>query len=120
MISVHHFGSWKWLVLPVLYLGFVFACTPQQEYVEMPVPDAQLARSSGKPLDELGRGYALAQVHCAQCHEFKLPKDMQVEEWHTIVPGMAWNAGLSKEDEDAVLSYLVASTRQIEKANDQE
>tara|TARA_B110000908_G_scaffold144522_1_gene174199 strand:- start:15278 stop:15466 length:189 start_codon:yes stop_codon:yes gene_type:complete len=28
-----------------------------------------------------------------------------------IVPGMAWNAGLKKEDEDAVMDYLVAATR---------
>lgn len=118
MVNVHGFDPWRWSVLPVICAGLVFACTPRQEYAEMPVPDAQLAQSSGRSLDELGRGYALAQVHCAQCHQFKLPKDMHVEEWHTIVPGMAWNAGLNKEDENAVLSYLVASTRQIEKSRE--
>ena len=112
MTIIDRFSGRKWPVLLIAYAGFVFACTPKQEYAEMPIPDAQMARTSGQSLDELGRGYALAQIHCAQCHEFKLPKDMRVEEWHTIVPGMAWNAGLKKQDEDAVLSYLVASTRQ--------
>ncbi len=116
MINVHRFSPGVWAVLLMVYVGFVVACTTTQQYAEMPLPDAQMASSSGKSLDDLGRGYALAQVHCSQCHEFKLPKDMQVEEWHTIVPGMAWNAGLKKHDEDAVLSYLVASTRQIEKS----
>ena len=115
---MHRSSPWKWVVLLVGCVVIVFACTPKQKYAEMPVPDARMAKSSDRSLDELGRGYALAQVHCAQCHEFKLPKDMRVEEWHTIVPGMAWNAGLRQQDENAVLSYLVAATRQIEESQD--
>lgn len=98
-----------------LYLGFV-ACAPVQQYTDMPVPNAEMASHSGESLDKLGKGYALSQVHCAQCHQFKLPKDMRVDEWHTIVPGMAWNAGLNAEDESAVMAYLVAATRDLERS----
>lgn len=45
-----------------------------------------------------------------------MPKDMRVKEWHMIVPGMAWNAGLKKEDENAVMVYLVAATQQIQQS----
>ena len=101
----------------IIYMGFAFqACTPTQNYVEMPVPNAEMAHQSGQSLDTLGKGYALSQVHCSQCHVFKLPDNMRVDELHTIVPGMAWNAGLDKEDEAAVLAYLVATTEQTEKS----
>lgn len=98
-----------------LYMSFV-ACAPVQQYTDMPVPNAEMASHSGESLDKLGKGYALSQVHCAQCHQFKLPKDMRVDEWHTIVPGMAWNAGLNAEDESAVMAYLVAATRDLERS----
>ncbi|MGB2403552.1 MAG: hypothetical protein ACPIA7_09100 [Akkermansiaceae bacterium] len=102
-----------------LCLGFAFqACTPRQEYSEMPIPNAKMAVDTGTSLDQLGKGYALSQVHCSQCHVFKLPKDMRVEEWHTIVPGMAWNAGLDKQDEAAVMAYLVAATEQMPRSRD--
>jgi len=95
----------------VLLAGLILAaCAPGDENVAAPVPNAGMAKMAGKPINTLGKGYALSQVHCSQCHEFKMPKDMRVEEWHTIVPGMAWNAGLNKEDEQAVMSYLVAAT----------
>jgi mono/diheme cytochrome c family protein len=101
--------QWGAFAAFIIYMGFAFqACTPTQNYVEMPVPNASL--------DTLGKGYALSQVHCSQCHVFKLPDNMRVDEWHTIVPGMAWNAGLDKEDEAAVLAYLVATTEQTEKS----
>ena len=111
--------QWGAFTAFIIYLGFAFqACTPTQNYVEMPVPNAEMAHKSGQPLDTLGKGYALSQVHCSQCHEFKLPENMRVDEWHTIVPGMAWNAGLNKEDEAAVMAYLVATTEQMEKSED--
>ena len=92
------------------------ACAQHHNNVGIPVPSAKMAKASGKPLDTLGKGYSLFQAHCAQCHELKMPENMRVEEWHVIVPGMAWNAGLEKEDEDAIMEYLVAATQQIKQS----
>ncbi len=89
------------------------SCANQSRNVEAPLPDAAMAKQSGQPIEALGRGFSLYQTQCAQCHERKMPKDMRVDEWHTIVPGMAWNAGLSKSDEKAVEAYLVAASRRI-------
>ena len=94
----------------------VAACSTDSSNAEIPVPTATMANASGEPLDTLGKGYSLFQVHCAQCHELKMPRDMRVDEWHAIVPGMAWNAGMKKEDEHALLAYLVAATRQIKQS----
>ena len=92
------------------------ACAARSSNAEIVVPTAKMAADSGKSIDTLGRGYSIFQAHCAQCHELRMPKDMRVEEWHDIVPGMAWNAGLKKEDEQALMDYLVAATRQIKQS----
>lgn len=119
MLKSFKFKQWVLLCSVFSYAGFAFqACTPRQEYTEMPVPNAKMASDTGGSLDQLGKGYALSQVHCSQCHVFKLPKDMRVDEWHTIVPGMAWNAGLDKQDESAVMAYLVAATEQMRQTKD--
>lgn len=77
-----------------------------------------MARESGKPIDTLGKGYSLFQQHCAQCHELVIPKHMRVQQWHAVAPGMAWNVGLNKEDEQSVISYLDAAMQPARKSGD--
>ena len=75
-----------------------------------PVPDAEMARLSGRDLGQLQRGYIIYQKQCQQCHpEPLLPHEVSEGDWHIVVPGMAWNAGIGKEDEEAVLQYLLAA-----------
>ena len=38
-----------------------------------------------------------------------LPKEVSEGDWHIVVPGMAWNAGIEPADEEAVLQYLLAA-----------
>ena len=38
-----------------------------------------------------------------------LPHEVSEGDWHIVVPGMAWNAGISKDEEEAVLQYLLAA-----------
>ena len=107
-------GKWYISVSCMAGVLVLFAsCADRSENVKAPLPDASMARQAGTPITTLGRGYSLYQTQCAQCHESKMPKDMRVDEWHTIVPGMAWNAGLSKQDEKAVEAYLVAASRRL-------
>lgn len=93
----------------------VAACAIQsnQNQVKAPIPSAAMAQRSGVKLEKLGEGYSLYIVHCAQCHELQMPKDMKNEEWHTILPGMAWNAGLKPDQEKTLLAYLLAATEQV-------
>ncbi len=37
-----------------------------------------------------------------------MPSKVSDADWHIVVPGMAWNAGISKSDEAAVLKYIHA------------
>lgn len=108
-------------LLPALGVICVLAwlnvsCGNQPDNVMAPRPDKAMASQSGKSIGTLGRGYSLYHTQCAQCHELMMPKDMRVNEWHTIVPGMAWNAGLGPSDEKAVEAYLVAASQRINPA----
>lgn len=48
-------------------------------------------------------------VQCARCHEPVMPERVSDKDWHLVVPGMAWNAGISGEDEDALMKYIMAA-----------
>lgn len=76
---------------------------------QAPPPSAEMAARSGRSLTSLQRGHAVYLAQCTRCHEAKLPETISREDWHIVVPGMAWNAGISKADEKAVLAYLLAA-----------
>ncbi len=91
-------------------LVFALGCASQDEGIPGAArPTAALARQSGQPRAELEQGYAVYMLKCGECHERKLPSQVSDMRWHKVVPGMAWNAGLSAADEKALLSYLVAA-----------
>ncbi len=74
---------------------------------EVPNPSAAMAKKSGKPLSQLQRGHEVYMLHCGECHRYKLPQDLDIDEWQTAVPKMIGHAGLEKADEKAVLEYVV-------------
>jgi len=57
----------------------------------------------------LKRGHTVYQTECARCHEPMMPSEVSGKDWHLVVPGMAWNAGISAADEEAVLRYIMAA-----------
>jgi hypothetical protein len=76
--------------------------------VEVPNPNASMAKKSGKTMAELQRGHEVYMLQCGQCHRYKLPQDLDIDEWQTAVPKMISHAGLESADEQAVLAYVVA------------
>ena len=83
------------------------ACAAQKNTV--PVPTAAMATESGQSLEKLKLGHQVYTTECARCHEPMKPTEISGEDWHVVVPGMAWNAGISEADEDAVLKYIMAA-----------
>ena len=75
------------------------------------MPTAKMAAQSGYPIEDLGKGHAIFLRQCTQCHERMIPKEIPTNEWKHIVPGMAWSAGLSKEEERLVTEYIIAASR---------
>ena len=77
--------------------------------IEPPAPTARMAMVSSADLATLQRGHAVFLNHCGRCHEYEMPDEVSGEDWHVVVPGMAWNAGISAADEAALLSYVIAA-----------
>lgn len=84
------------------------SCVGKWEKIAPSVTPA-MAQKSGKSEGTLQIGRATYIAHCGRCHEHQLPDSVSDDDWHVVVPGMAWNAGLNKEQEVAVRAYLIAA-----------
>jgi len=89
-----------------LFICAVVGCGVKSQ---IPIPNQAMADKSGQNLATLQRGHAVYMSHCSRCHEPMMPSKVSGEDWHTVVPGMAWNAGISAAQEDAVLKYILAA-----------
>jgi cytochrome c5 len=76
--------------------------------VEVPNPNAAMAKKSGKTLSQIQRGHEVYMLKCGECHNYKLPENLDVDEWEEAVPKMITHAGLERVDEKAVLDYVIA------------
>ena len=79
-----------------------------------PAPTEEMVRVSGVEAETLLRGRGVYLSNCTRCHEPMMPEDVSREDWHVVVPGMAWNAGVSSADEEAVLAYILAAKKLAE------
>ncbi|MFC4993264.1 c-type cytochrome [Rubritalea tangerina] len=102
----------KTLIIPAAatLLACIAACT-QPKNDDPFAPSKAMAASTGTPLEDLGKGHAIFMRQCTQCHERWIPNEIPTKEWHKIVPGMAWNAGLSEEEERLVTEYVIAASK---------
>jgi mono/diheme cytochrome c family protein len=109
----------------ILYVGSgifsliaIVGCTPPHSESGNGAPTKAMATATNSDLKVIGEGHAIYMRQCSQCHEAELPSSIPSDEWHEIVQGMASDAGLSKEEEDKVHSYIVAASKynEIEKS----
>jgi len=75
---------------------------------EVPNPTPAMANKSGTSLEKLQHGHVTYMLKCGECHAYKIPKDLDVDEWEDAMPKMIRHAGLAPEDEKAVLAYVIA------------
>lgn len=94
-------------MLPALYFVFLPACAPSTP----PVPNAAMSARARVKIETLQRGHTVYLSHCGRCHEYILPKDVSRADWHVVVPGMSWNAGISAPDESALTAYILAAKK---------
>jgi len=90
-----------WLMTCVL-LGCAASKSP-------PVPTAAMAAAGGVPLKTLQQGHAVYLTQCGGCHELIAPDALEISDWHLVMPGMCWNAGLTRADEALALKYVLAA-----------
>lgn len=75
---------------------------------EVPNPSPTMAKKAGKSLSQIQRGHVVYMLKCGECHNYKLPQNLDVDEWQEAVPKMIKHAGLESADENAVLDYVIA------------
>ncbi len=97
-------------IASAIALSAITACTGHKSDDPF-APTKAMAQASGKPIEDLGKGHAIFKRQCTQCHEQLIPNEIPSKEWRHIVPGMAWNAGLSKEEEHLVTEYVLAASK---------
>jgi hypothetical protein len=68
-----------------------------------------MALRSKTSLDTLQTGHGVYMRKCGECHVHLLPDEITSKDWHVILPGMAWNAGIEPAEEKALLKYLIAA-----------
>ena len=76
-----------------------------------PEPTAAMAERAGETLDHIGMGYWVFQRKCLECHEARVPEDPSDANFHPLMKGMTWNAGLTPREVSAVIAYLEAAGR---------
>ena len=76
-----------------------------------PDPTPAMAQRAGASLEHIGMGYWIFQRKCLECHQTRVPKDPEDANWHPIMDGMTWSAGLAREESDALFAYLRAAGR---------
>ncbi|MDY0059378.1 MAG: cytochrome c [Myxococcota bacterium] len=102
-----------WGLGTALVLGLLLgACSPGQpaQAGEQPVATAAAAATPAAPSPELlKKGQRLYAGRCAGCHELYPPASRSADHWRTWVPAMAPRSGLTPEESQRLLDYLVAS-----------
>jgi cytochrome c5 len=101
----------------ILALTFLGACSVLQNgkrgvNESAPVPDNSMALRSKTSLETLQTGHGIYMRKCGECHTHVLPKEVSSKDWHVVVPGMAWNAGILPSEEKALIKYIMAARSQ--------
>lgn len=99
------------ITLSMILLG---ACVMPQKHIrgvseDAPVPNEAMAVHGRTSLAELQTGHGVYMRKCGECHTHLLPDDISSEDWHVVVPDMAWNAGIDPLEQEALTKYLITA-----------
>ena len=102
------------LIFPIVAIVLLSACSvlkigKTSTNADGPVPDSAMAIRSKTSLWTLQTGHGVYMRKCGECHTHLLPDEITSKDWHIIVPGMAWNAGITPVEEKALLKYIIAA-----------
>lgn len=109
--------SWLWAVLAA---GMLASCAgggsgdigggdPEEGGIsEVPNPSPAMAAKSGKPLASLQRGHEVYMLKCAECHNYKLPGNIDIPRWQAGALRTECGSDISGGDTRAVVDYVTA------------
>ena len=88
------------------FFGLALTSCVSKHDIVTPKPTPQMAAVSGKSYPALKQGHKIYHLHCARCHEHRLPNAASVPAWHLKISTMATRAQLTKADEEMLQLYL--------------
>lgn len=97
--------------IPVcIVCNVLIACSQisSESSASLNTPTQKMAEDSGVSLSALQAGYGVYTRQCYQCHAQPDPSKLTEQQWKNIVPVMGKHAGISDEDRENVLAYLLA------------
>lgn len=68
---------------------------------DLPFKPVNIPEHNEKP------GYGVYLKSCYQCHQQADPSTLSVDKWKNTVPAMAEHAGITKEEGEQVLDYIL-------------
>lgn len=81
---------------------------PEGGISEVPNPNPAMAAKSGKALGQLQRGHEVYMLKCAECHNYKLPQNIDVARWQAGALRSDCGADIAGGDTRAVVDYVTA------------
>lgn len=75
---------------------------------EVPNPQPAMAAKSGKALAQLQRGHEVYMLKCAECHAYKLPRNIDVGRWTAGKLKTECSSDLGPAQVRAVVDYVTA------------
>lgn len=75
---------------------------------EVPNPSMEMVQKSSVSLEKLQQGHSVYMLRCAECHEYPLPNALAEADFIDTIPEMVRHSGISKEEGNAVLAYILA------------
>lgn len=75
---------------------------------EVPNPSPAMAAKSGKALAQLQRGHEVYMGNCAQCHAYKLPRNIDIGRWTAGKLKSDCSTDLNSAQTRAVVDYVTA------------
>ena len=81
---------------------------PEGGISEVPNANPTMAARSGKSLEQLQRGHELYMLNCAQCHRYRLPKDINVPAWQAGRLRSDCGVDINAGDQRMVVDYISA------------
>ena len=81
---------------------------PEGGISEVPNPNAAMAAKRGKPIGRLQRGHEMYMLKCAECHNYKLPQQINVAAWQAGRLRSDCGVDIAGGDTAAVVDYVAA------------
>lgn len=100
-------------VAGILSIAALSGCFPKAGPLPGPLPSESIARAQSRwpaaTEESLARGRGLFAEHCDNCHHYPELREYSETQWPKIVWRMSKKSGISPDDSERVLHFVLAA-----------